>query len=135
MSSIKIAYLGDLRTECVHESGAQILTDAPKDNHGKGEQFSPTDLFAVSLGTCMLTIMGIAAHTRGVDLAGTTVEVAKEMQAVPVRRIAKITVHFQIPHCPSTELQKILEQAAVNCPIHYSLHPDLKLDLIFKWGG
>lgn len=135
MGSIKIAYLGDLRTESVHESGARILTDAPKDNHGKGEQFSPTDLFALSLGTCMLTIMGIAARTHGLDLSGTTVEVIKEMEARPVRRIAKIAVRFRVPHRPSMEMQKLLEQAAINCPVHHSLHPELKLDIVFNWEG
>jgi putative redox protein len=134
MEHYKISYLGELRTECVHASGASLTTDAPKDNQGKGEAFSPTDLLAVSLGSCMLTIMAIAARRLGCDLKGTTVEVEKEMSQTAPRRIGKLIVRFRSPARLSKEFQQKLEQAAVNCPVHFSLHPDIRQEIDFIWG-
>ena len=136
MVEISIKYLGDLRCEARHEpSGTVIMTDAPVDNEGRGESFSPTDLAATSLGTCMLTIMGIAARKQGVDLGETTVKVVKEMTAQPPRRIARLTVVFTIPLPASHEKRAMLENAARNCPVHMSLHPDVVQDMQFDWIG
>jgi putative redox protein len=136
MVGISIKYLGDLRCEARHEpSGTVIMTDAPVDNEGRGESFSPTDLAATSLGTCMLTIMGIAARKQGVDLGDTQVKVVKEMSTQPPRRIAKVTVVFTIPLPASHEKRAMLENAAKNCPVHLSLHPDVVQDMRFDWIG
>jgi putative redox protein len=136
MVGISIKYLGDLRCEARHEpSGTVIMTDAPVDNEGRGESFSPTDLAATSLGTCMLTIMGIAARKQGVDLGDTQVKVVKEMTTQPPRRIAKVTVVFTIPLPASHEKRAMLENAARNCPVHLSLHPDVEQDMRFDWIG
>jgi putative redox protein len=136
MVGISIKYLGDLRCEARHEpSGTVIMTDAPVDNEGRGESFSPTDLAATSLGTCMLTIMGIAARKQGVDLGDTQVKVVKEMSTQPPRRIAKVTVVFTIPLPASHEKRAVLENAAKNCPVHLSLHPDVVQDMRFDWIG
>jgi putative redox protein len=136
MVEILIKYLGDLRCEARHEpSGTVITTDAPVDNEGRGESFSPTDLAATSLGACMLTIMGIAARKQGVDLGETTVKVLKEMTAQPPRRIAKVTVVFTIPIPASHEKRVMLESAARNCPVHLSLDPGVEQDTRFDWVG
>jgi putative redox protein len=136
MVGISIKYLGDLRCEARHEpSGTVIMTDAPVDNEGRGESFSPTDLAATSLGTCMLTIMGIAARKQGVDLGDTQVKVVKEMTTQPPRRIAKVTVVFTIPLPASHEKRAMLENAARNCPVHLSLHPDVEQEMRFDWIG
>src|SRR5579863_5927574 len=98
MVEINISYQGELRCAATHQpSGMQLITDAPKDNHGKGESFSPTDLVAAALGTCMLTIMGIAAQAMQIDLTGTKVTVRKEMAAKPMRRIASLAVTIDVP--------------------------------------
>jgi putative redox protein len=136
MVEISIKYLGDLRCEALHKpSGTVITTDAPVDNEGRGESFSPTDLAATSLGTCMLTIMGIAARKQGVDLGETTVKVLKEMTSQPPRRIAKLTVVFTIPLPASYEKREMLENAARNCPVHLSLHPEVVQEMRFDWVG
>jgi putative redox protein len=134
MTKLKAIYLGDLRTECVHESGAVIETDAPKDNQGKGECFSPTDLFAVSLGACMLTLMGISARKLGIDLKGATAEVEKEMASQPTRRIGRLIVRIRSSLHPKPEERQKMEQMAMTCPVHGSLHPDIKLEIDFVWG-
>lgn len=134
MTQTKIVYLGALRTECTHESGVQMLTDAPKDNQGKGESFSPTDLLAVSLGSCMLTLMGITARQLQIDLKGATIDVEKEMTSHPLRRIARIIVRFRCSLTLSEEIRKKLEEAALHCPVHSSLHPDIKQEIDFVWG-
>ncbi len=134
MTRMKVLYLGDLHTECTHESGAKIETDAPKDIMGKGEAFSPTDLFAVSLGACMLTIMGIVASKVGVELKGTTAEVEKEMVSVPHRRLGKIIVRIRSPQLPDPQIREKLEKAASECPVHHGLHPNIKVELDFVWG-
>jgi putative redox protein len=136
MVEILIKYLGDLRCEARHEhSGTVITTDAPVDNEGRGESFSPTDLAATSLGACMLTIMGVAARKQGVDLGETTVKVLKEMTAQPPRRIAKVTVVFTIPIPASHEKRAMLESAARNCPVHLSLDPGVEQEMRFDWVG
>jgi putative redox protein len=128
----KITYLGELRTSCEHlQSGTTILTDAPTDNHGKGEAFSPTDLVATSLGSCMISIMAIKSKDLDVDLTNATIEITKIMQAEP-RKIAKIIVVLQLPD--TTEKNKvILERAAMTCPVFLSLHPDIEKEVTFNW--
>jgi putative redox protein len=136
MVEISIKYLGDLRCEARHEpSGTVITTDAPVDNEGRGESFSPTDLAATSLGACMLTIMGIAARKQGVDIGDTQVKVLKEMTPKPPRRIAKLTVVFTIPLPASHEKRAMLEEAARNCPVHLSLDPGVEQEMRFDWIG
>jgi uncharacterized OsmC-like protein len=136
MVEISIKYLGELRCEARHEpSGTLITTDAPVDNEGRGESFSPTDLAATSLGACMLTIMGIAARKQGVELGDTRVKVLKEMTPKPPRRIAKLTVVFTIPLPASHEKRAMLEEAARNCPVHLSLDPGVEQDTRFDWVG
>jgi len=135
MTKMKVRYLGELRTECTHvESGVKILTDAPKDNQGKGMAFSPTDLLAVSLASCMVTLMGIAAKKAGFNLEETTAEVEKEMDSLPSRRIGKLIVRIRCPQLPSPQIREKLEQAALQCPVHHSLHPDVKKEIDFVWG-
>ena len=131
-SSIK--YLGDLRTECTHiASGQVIITDAPLDNQGRGEAFSPTDLTATSLATCALTIMGISARNHGIDMVGATADVTKIMGTDP-RRIVRIEVVFHMPKRVYTDKeQKILEAAARACPVIFSLNEDLEKDIRFDW--
>lgn len=135
MVEIKAVYNGDLHCNAVHQpSGSVIETDAPKDNMGKGEKFSPTDLLATALGTCVLTVMGIAARKINVDIKGTTATVQKEMQSVPVRRIAKLIVNVTVPMRLSEEHKEILAHAALNCPVHKSLHPEIHAPIEFSWG-
>lgn len=130
----KVIYLGDLRTESEHlQSGEKILTDAPVDNNGKGEAFSPTDMVANSLATCMLTIMGIKARDLAIDLRGTTAEVTKVMATDP-RRIGKIIIRFTLPVAVEEKSKIILERAAHTCPVLYSLHPDIDKDITFIWA-
>jgi putative redox protein len=135
MATIDIEYQGDLRCEAVHQaSGTHLKTDAPKDNHGKGESFSPSDLVATALGSCMLTIMGIAARNMNVDIKGTKVTVQKEMVATPLRRISKLGVKITVPGPLTGEQQKKLETAALTCPVHKSLHPDMQTPVEFVWA-
>ena len=136
MVQISIRYLGDLRCEARHEpSGNVLITDAPVDNEGKGEAFSPTDLAATSLGSCMLTIMGIVARRHSIDLGGTTVNVLKEMSPEPPRRIARLTIVFTIPLPADHPKRSLLEKAACGCPVHLSLHPEVEQDIRFDWVG
>jgi uncharacterized OsmC-like protein len=129
----KVTYIGDLRTTSVHlQSGTEILSDAPKDNHGKGEAFSPTDLVANSLATCMISIMGIKSRDLNVDLTGSTVEVTKIMQAEP-RKIAKIITVLNMNIAADDKTITILERAAMNCPVMLSLHPDIEKEVTFNW--
>lgn len=131
---IAVEYLGELRCKATHgPSGTMLLTDAPVDNHGKGESFSPTDLVATALGTCMMTIMGIAAAKDGIDLRGTTVHVMKDMTPPP-RRIGRITVKFKVPTKLTRDQQEKLERAAMTCPVHQSLHPDVQMPITFEWA-
>lgn len=134
MSTSKITYNGGLRTTSIHErSGNEIITDAPVDNKGKGEAFSPTDLLATSLGNCMLTIVGIAANEHGFNIDGTTCEITKIMAENP-RRVAEIVVDFQFPANSYSDKDKtIIERSANTCPVIYSLHPDIKKTVTFKY--
>lgn len=135
MATVTAKYLGDLRTECVHvASGTRLVTDAPVDNQGKGEAFSPTDLCATALAACAMTIIGIYGRSHDVDVTGTTIEVTKTMNANP-RRIGKIEVVFTMPDREYTDKQKLLiERAAHTCPVHLSLHPDVEQVFTFKWA-
>lgn len=135
MVDISIVYEGDLRCAAMHgPSGTMLRTDAPKDNHGKGESFSPTDLVATALGACMLTVMGIAARTLQAEITGTQVRVHKQMVASPVRRIGALTVTITVPTPVSGAHQKQLEKAAYTCPVHQSLHPDVAMPITFEWA-
>ena len=133
MTSI-VTYDANLRTTCVHlQSGSPIQTDAPTDNKGKGERFSPTDLIATGLGACMITTMGIKAETMDIALNGAKVEVTKVMVSDP-RRIGKIVAHVTIPSLHLDDKTKeILERVARTCPVERSLHPDVELDIAFNW--
>ena len=129
----KITYLGDLRTTSVHlQSGTEILSDAPTDNHGKGEAFSPTDLVANALGSCMISIMAIKSKDLNVDLVGSTIEITKVMQAEP-RKIAKIIVVLNMPITVDEKTRVILERVAMNCPVLLSLNADIEKNITFNW--
>jgi uncharacterized OsmC-like protein len=130
----KVVYKGNLRTEATHlRSGNVIITDAPLDNHGKGEAFSPTDLASTSLASCILSIMGIAANTHNINIEGATADVIKVMDSDP-RRIKTIEVTIQMPDNNYTDKEKkILEKAAHHCPVGLSLHPDTEEILIINW--
>lgn len=129
----KVLYEGQLRCRAIHvKSGTLLSTDAPTDNEGKGESFSPTDLVATALGSCMLTIMGIAARKHDISLKGATTEVTKIMKSNP-RRIARIEVIIQMPSHYSKKERAILEKAAHGCPVAQSLHPDLKEVISFVY--
>ena len=133
---IDIEYLGGLRTTARHApSGNTLITDAPVDNHGKGEAFSPTDLCATAFGTCMLTIMGIYAERHGIDLRGATVHVEKEMVQTPVRRIGRLATEIRVPLVADHPQREALERAALTCPVHASLHPDVEKPVSFVWVG
>ena len=135
MVNIKVEYQGDLHCKATHgPSGAELNTDAPKDNQGRGESFSPTDLVATALGSCMLTIMGIAARTQNIDISGTTATVEKEMTAAAPRRIQRLGVRIHVPHSPSLIDREKLERAAHTCPVHKSLHPEVEIPIEFVWG-
>ena len=134
MPRIHSQYPGQLRTEARHEpSGQQLFTDAPLDNHGRGEGFSPTDLLATALGSCMMSIMGIVANREGIDLAGTTWRTVKHMTPPP-RRVGRVEVAFTFPPLQLSDAQRDkLEQAAHTCPVALSLHPDLEQQATFHW--
>jgi putative redox protein len=136
MVEIDITYQGDLHCEAVHgPSQAKVSTDAPRDNEGRGESFSPTDLVATALGSCMVTIMGIYARRNQIDLSGTKVRVVKEMVQQPVRRIGALRVTISVPRAVDDRHRRALEQAAKACPVHQSLHPDVKIPVEFSWGA
>lgn len=130
----RIAYKGKLRTECTHlPSKTQIATDAPVDNHGKGEKFSPTDLTATALASCMITLMGIAANTHSFELRKVNAEVFKTMASNP-RRIHKVQINLEFPEKSySDKEKKLLKTAAINCPVAKSLHPDIEQDVRFRF--
>ncbi len=134
METARIKYLGDLRTEAMHlQSGNKIITDAPVDNQGKGEAFSPTDMVATALGACMLTIIGINAQTQTYDITGTEVAITKIMQSDP-RRINEIKVDFFFPKNNYTDKEKkLIEAAAYSCPVAKSLHSGLKQSITFNY--
>ena len=129
----KVVYMGGLRTECTHlRSGSVYLTDAPTDNHGKGEAFSPTDTVATGLANCMLTVMGIKARDMDVALEGSMAEVTKHMSAAP-RRISRIEVDLYLPQGVGEKDRKILERTGRTCPVMLSLHEDIEKDIRFHW--
>jgi putative redox protein len=133
MATIETVYLGGLRTEATHvQSGTKIITDAPVDNQGKGEAFSPTDLLSAALASCMLTIMGIKARAHNIDIDNTTCSVTKIMAADP-RRVAEIIISFKFPKQYTEQEQAMLERAALTCPVYYSVHEDLKKTVDFGW--
>lgn len=135
MTKMKTVYLGGLRSEVEHlQSGTKLVTDAPLDNHGKGESFSPTDLFASSLGCCMLTIMGISAESYGFNIEGTTIETEKIMGTNP-RRVVEIKLDIHFPKGANyTDQQKRLIEAAVRtCPVANSLNPEIKKTITFNY--
>ena len=133
MTTSIIRYLGELRTSSMHlQSGIEILTDAPTDNHGKGEAFSPTDIVANSLGTCMISIMAIKSKDLDIELKGSTAEVTKIMQSEP-RKIARIEVILNMDIVASDKNKTILERTAMTCPVFLSLHPDIEKVITFNW--
>jgi putative redox protein len=133
---IEFGYQGQLRCTSTHgPSKAQVLTDAPVDNQGRGESFSPTDLVATALGSCMLTTMAIYAERHGLDLRGATATVEKEMIADPLRRIAKLTTALTLPLTADHPQRAALERAALTCPVHRSLREDVEIPVTFAWGG
>ena len=130
-----VEYEGSLRTKTEHlDSKSIIVTDAPKDNQGQGEAFSPTDLFAVSLATCMMTLMGMAAKKCHLDMKGSKMQVDKTMMTNP-RRIGKIGILFFSSLTLTDDQRLLLEKAALECPVHKSLHPDIVVDCQFIWGS
>ena len=135
MVTIQLEYEGDLHSKAVHgPSGTELNTDAPKDNQGRGESFSPTDLTATSLGTCILTTMGIMARTLNLDMTGATAVVEKEMTSEGPRKIRRLTVRVKMPKALGEKDQLKLERAAHTCPVSRSLHPDVEQVVEFSWG-
>ena len=135
MVEITATYEGQLHCTATHgPSGATLATDAPKDNMGKGEAFSPTDLVATALGTCMLTTMGIVAQRNNLALAGARVRVTTEMVSQPTRRIGTLGVEIVMPKKLGDEDRQRLENAALNCPVAKSIHADVQMPVTFTWG-
>jgi putative redox protein len=135
MVEITVAYQGQLRCLATHgPSKSTLLTDAPADNMGKGESFSPTDLVATALATCVLTTMGIVAQRHNLDMSGATARVTKEMVSTPSRRIGRLALAVHVPRRLSPDDQQRLENAGHTCPVHKSLHPDVDAPITFTWG-
>lgn len=135
MVSISIDYQGDLHCKAVHgPSGTELATDAPVDNQGRGESFSPTDLVATGLASCILTTMAIMARTLNVDITGATATVTKEMTTTPPRRIQRLATTISVPQTLDPAIKLRLERAAHTCPVHHSLHPDVEKPIDFIWG-
>lgn len=135
MVRIQVEYEGELHCKAVHgPSGAELNTDAPVDNQGRGESFSPTDLVATALGSCMLTVMGILARTLEIDIGGAKATVEKEMTSTAPRMIQSLKVRIEMPKGISVENRVKLERAAHTCPVHRSLHPDVEKPIEFVWG-
>lgn len=136
MVEISMTYAGELSVHASHgPSGMEIRTDAPVDNEGRGESFSPTDLVATALGSCMLTIMGIVARRHNLPIEGTTARVRKIMSADSPRRIARLETEIAVPMPPEGTHVALLERAALTCPVHQSLHPDMDKPIHFQWVG
>ena len=135
MVSIHVKYEGELHCEAKHgPSGNTLATDAPVDNKGRGETFSPTDLVATGLASCMATIMGQQADTLGIDISGMIVDVDKIMSTDRPRRIVELPVRIQMPIAFDEKTAKMMDRAAHTCPVHHSLHPDIKIDVSFTWA-
>lgn len=134
MVKVHINYEGELHCAATHApSGNVLVTDAPVDNNGRGEAFSPTDLVATALGTCMATVMGIVADDKGVSLAGMQIEVEKHMASNLPRRIAKLEVCIKIPLCDDHPERSTLEKAVYSCPVHQSLHSTIEIPIFWEW--
>ncbi len=134
MIEIKVNYEGDLHCSNTHgPSGSSLATDAPVDNNGRGETFSPTDLVASALGSCMATIMGIVAKRKSIGLEGMVITVGKQMSTDQPRRIAQLEVTIEMPLMSDHPDRKLLENAALSCPVHQSLHPDIKVPITWCW--
>jgi uncharacterized OsmC-like protein len=134
MATIETTYLGDLRTENIHvQSGSKLITDAPTDNQGKGESFSPTDLLGVALGTCMLTTIGIKTRNEGINIVGAKCSVTKIMTSSPPRKVAELQIKLKFPHQYTEQQQKLLEDICLTCPVYLSLHPDMAKTVDFGW--
>lgn len=134
MVEINLSYQGGLRCLSTHgPSGSTLYTDAPVDNHGKGEAFSPSDLVATALASCMATIMGIVAERKDISLDGLRISVRKHMTTSAPRRIARLELDLHIPLSASHPERKLLESAALGCPVHHSIHPDIETVLNWKW--
>jgi len=135
MVRIDAVYEGDLHSACHHlPSGARLATDAPVDNQGRGASFSPTDLLAAALGSCMLTVMGIVARGEGWKLEGAQLAIEKHMAESP-RRVSRLVLRFGMPAGLPAESHPVLEQAARSCPVAQSVHPDIAVDVRFEWAG
>jgi len=134
MKSMQSEYLGELRTNNLHlKSGQEVITDAPTDNNGKGEAFSPTDLVCAALSSCMITIMGIKARDEGLDIEGLQSSITKEMSANP-RKIARIAIEFSLKGLKATDHQKeMLKKVALTCPVALSLDPAIKQEVSFNF--
>ncbi|MEM9227335.1 MAG: OsmC family protein [Verrucomicrobiota bacterium] len=135
MVTLNATYDGELHCTLTHgPSGSQVATDAPVDNHGRGETFSPTDLCASALIGCIATVLGIKSQNMGLELKGMRLSVEKHMSTDSPRRIVRLPVEIHIPVCPSPEQCTSLERAAHSCPVHQSLHPDIEKPITFHWG-
>ena len=130
----KVIYNGNLRTTCEHiRSGSTFVTDAPVDNNGLGQAFSPTDTVATALASCMITVMGIKARDLEVDMTGATATVTKHMGSNP-RRIIKLEIKLELPKAISEKNRVILERIGNTCPVHYSLHTDIEKEIFYSWS-
>ncbi|MEM7672918.1 MAG: OsmC family protein [Verrucomicrobiota bacterium] len=135
MVSISVKYEGELHCEAIHGPSKNTLsTDAPVDNKGRGETFSPTDLVATGLATCMATIMGQQADTLGIDISGMEIDVDKIMSTERPRRIVALPVRIQMPIAYDEKTAKMMERAAHTCPVHHSIHPDIEVAVSFQWA-
>ena len=135
MVTIDISYQGGLRCSATHlPSGNTLMTDAPVDNNGRGEAFSPTDLVATALGTCMATIMGIVAERKGIALDGMDIQVRKVMSADTPRRISRLEMDLKMPISANHPERKLLEGAALGCPVHQSIHPEIEVVMNWMWS-
>ncbi|MCP5536587.1 MAG: OsmC family protein [Akkermansiaceae bacterium] len=134
MVKIEINYEGDLHCNNIHvPSKSHFATDAPVDNNGRGESFSPTDLLATALGSCMATIMGMVADRKGIDLRGMRITVGKHMSATPPRRVSRLDVRIEMPLSGMHPERKMLESAALSCPVHQSIHPEIEVPIDWCW--
>ena len=133
MTTLKTIYKGNLRTEITHiQSGAKVITDAPLDNNGKGESISPTDMIAGALGSCIMTIIGMAAETHGFNVDGTELEITKVMGINP-RRIVEINININFPCDYEAKVKRFIESAAKSCPVEHSIHPDIKRVITYNY--
>lgn len=135
MVQIEIVYEGQLHCQATHgPSGCTLSTDAPVDNKGRGESFSPTDLLATALGSCMATIMGIQADTLGIDISGMKIRVEKIMATDSPRRIARLPVRIEMPIPHEDKTATVMARAAAHCPVHHSIHPDIEVPVEWVWA-